>query len=235
MECGKTGTAVVHYYSARLKHKLNQLRTSHSAIVEAPSGFGKTTAVRDYLESALPEDTPVFWFAAADEAPMSNFRRFCRVIGEIDAGAGERLLKTGLHTAAVGEACDALRSVKCRSETYLVIDNFQFMQPGMPISFFSSLLEHGGKGLHVIVITQMLTRDLTAAIAGRGILRITTSDLRLDAEDVRRYFAVSGAPVSADGANEIAQHTDGWIIAVCLQLSAYRETGSFSDTSGFLP
>ncbi len=231
MEHRKTGDTDIHYYSDRLKRKLSNLRTSHFAIVEAPSGYGKTTAVRDFLESALPRDTPVFWFATAEEATMSSFRRFCRVIGEIDAGAGQKLLKTGYNAAVVGETCDALRSIRCRRETYLVIDNFQFMQPNLPVSLFSALLEHGGEGLHIIVITQMLARNLTAAAAGRAVLRITASDLRLQAEDIRRYFDVSGAPVSADGANEIARRTEGWIAAVRLTLSAYRETGSYSDTT----
>jgi LuxR family maltose regulon positive regulatory protein len=225
-------TADIHYYSDRLKNKLNKLLTSRSAIVEAPSGYGKTTAVRDYLESALPRDTPVFWFAAADEAPMSSFRRFCRVIGELDAGAGERLLKAGLKASAVGEACDALRSIRCRSEAYLVLDNFQFMQPSLPTYLFTALLEHGGAGLHVIVITQMLSRNLTAAAAGLGVAHITAYDLRFDAEDIRQYFALSGARISADGANEIARRTEGWIAAVRLLLSAYGESGSLPDTSG---
>lgn len=222
-----------HYYSDRLNRKLHLIRSMPAAVIEAPSGYGKTTAIHDYLESALPQDTPVFWFTAAVESPASWFRRLCREIDGIDGKAGRRLLKIGLPNAAVaGEISDALRSVDCRFETYLVIDNFQYIQSDLPKSFFPALIEHGGENLHIVVITQMLTRDMLAKAASHRVLHITASDLRLDAEDVRRYYTLSGVDISAGDAKEIARYTEGWIAAVYLQLSAYRDTRSIADTSG---
>jgi len=224
-----------HYYSDRLRLKLNKIRSSPVTVVEAPSGYGKTTAVRDYLESGLPQGTPVFWFTAADEAPASGFRRLCREIEKIDDKAGRRLLKIELPNAAnVGEACDALRSIQCRQETYLVIDNFQLIHAGLPQSFLTALIEHGGAGLRIVILSQLLRHDMQAVTASRGVLRITASDLRLDAEDIRRYYALAGADISPDDADEIARRTEGWIIAVYLQLCAFRDTGSIPDSSGIL-
>lgn len=223
----------LHYFSDHLKLKLSALLSSRAAIIEAPSGYGKTTAIRDYLDSALFKDTPVFWFTAEDEAAAPGFRRFCREIDRIDGKAGQRLLKIGLPNAAnLGEACDALRSVECRFEAFLVIDNFQYMQGALPASFFTAMIEHGGENLHIIVITQMLTRDMTAAAASHGVLHIGASDLRLEEEDIRRYFLLSGADISPGNAKKIERYTEGWIAAVYLQLCAYRNTGSIADTSG---
>ncbi len=118
----------LHYYSDRLKHKLNNLRASSAIVVEAPSGYGKTTAVRDFLDREIPQNTPVYWFAATSETPAAGFRRLCREIEKIDYRVGERLLRIDFPNAAtIGEACDALRSIQCRNEAYLVIDNFQYL------------------------------------------------------------------------------------------------------------
>lgn len=228
----KTGTTDIHYYSERLKHKLNNLRTSHAAVVEAPSGYGKTTAVRDYLEENLPQSAAAYWFTAADEAPEAGFRRFCREIEKIDGRAGERLLRIGFPNAVtIGEACEALRSIQCDRDCWLVVDNFQSLNAGLPPSFLTALLEHGGSGLHIIIVTQMLGRDVRTAIAGRGFLHITASDLRLEAGDVQRYYALAGADITREDAQNVVRYTEGWIIAVYLQLTAYRETGAFSDTA----
>ena len=92
-----------------------------AAVVEAPSGYGKTTAIRDFLQNVVPQGTPVYWFTAVDESPLAGFRRLCGAINKVDNHAGERLLRIGLpNSANVGEACDALRSVECSQETYLV-------------------------------------------------------------------------------------------------------------------
>jgi LuxR family maltose regulon positive regulatory protein len=235
MEQGKNGRAEPHYYSDRLKRKLDQLRFSPATIVEAPSGYGKTTAIRDFLEVELPQSTPVYWFTATDEKPAAGFRRLCREIEKIDSYAGERLLKIELPNAAtIGEATEALRSIRCNHDAYLVIDNFQFFQDVLPPAFFVELLDHGGKGLHIIIVTQMLKRNVLALMAGHGFLHITADNLRLNAGDISRYYALANVRITPEGAQEVERYTEGWVIAVYLQLCAFRETGTFSDTPGIL-
>lgn len=224
-----------HYYSDQLKEKLAQLRFSPLTVVEAPSGYGKTTAVRDFLGSGLPQGTPVYWFTAIDENAAASFHRLCREFDKIDSQAGERLLKIEMPNAAtIGEACDALRSMQCRHETYLVIDNFQFLQTFLSPSFFSALIEHGGEGLRIVIITQMLKRSMLAVLAGRGVLHITAFDLRLDANDILCYYSLSGLTITLKEAQRVADYTEGWIIAVYLQLRAFLESGAFSGTPGIL-
>ncbi|HHY25055.1 MAG TPA: helix-turn-helix transcriptional regulator, partial [Clostridiaceae bacterium] len=104
----------------------------------------------------LPQGTPVYWFTATNEAPAASFKRFCREVEKIDSHAGKHLLRVEFPNAAtIGEAIDVLRSIRCIHEAYLVLDNFQFLDEVFPPAFFAALLEHGGAGLHVIVVTQM--------------------------------------------------------------------------------
>lgn len=229
---GKTPLADIHYYSDKLKNKLNNLSSLPAAIVEAPSGYGKTTAVRDYLENNLTGETPVHWFTAVDEAPESSYRRLCLEIKKIDAHAGDRMLKAGLPNAlTIGESCEALRSISCREESWLVIDNFQYLNEILPASVLTALLEHGGPGLHIVIITHMLGRNVHSAIAGRRFLHISVSDLRLGQEDVSRYFLIAGLKINKEDAELLVRYTEGWIIALYLQLKSFLETGAFSDTA----
>jgi LuxR family maltose regulon positive regulatory protein len=235
MEQTKSGRAEPHYYSYRLKHKLDKLRFAPATVVEAPSGYGKTTAIRDFLQNSLPQGTPVYWFTAMDEKPSAGFRRLCREIEKIDSYAGERLVKIGLpNIGTIGEATEALRSAQCKHETYLVIDNFQFLQDALPPAFFLALLEHGGQGLHVIIVTQMLKRDTLAIVASHGVLHITATDMRLSAGDISRYYALANVKITPEDAQDVERYTEGWIIAIYLQLSAFLETGTFSDKPGIL-
>ena len=232
MKGKKSDKTELRYYSQRLKRKLDELRFAPITIVEAPSGYGKTTAVKDFLDTETPQNTPVYWFAAVDETPVVSFRRLCREIDKIDSLAGERLLKIGLPNAAtMGEACDTLRTIQCKQKTYFVIDNFQFLQVFLTSSFFTALIDHGGEALHIVIITQMLERDMHTAIARRCFLHITALDLRLEAEDIRRYYALSDANITPEEAQLVENSTEGWVIAVYLQLRAFKETGSFSDNT----
>ncbi|MDD2503383.1 MAG: LuxR C-terminal-related transcriptional regulator [Clostridia bacterium] len=235
MEQWKNRKAEPHYYSDRLKHKFAKIRFAPATVVEAPSGYGKTTAVRDYLETMFPQGTPVYWFTATNESPAECFKRFCLEIEKIDSHAGKRLLRVEFpNTATISEVIDALKSIRCIHEAYLVLDNFQFLNEVFPPAFFAALLEHSGAGLHVIVITQMLKRSMLAVITGHGVLHITATDLRLSAEDIRCYYALANVNITQEEAENVEHYTEGWIIAVYLQLRAFRETGTFSDASGIL-
>ena len=228
--------AVPLYYSKRLEQKLNLLASSHSAIVEAPSGYGKTTAVREYLEKSFPLSQDIYWFTAVDEAPVALYQRLCREIEKIDSRAGERLLGMGIPNAfTIGETCETLRSIECNYEATLVIDNFQFFCTALQPAFLTALLEHGGKALHVVIVTQTLGRDFTSVIApaidDREFLYVTASDLQLKADDIQRFYSLAGLEISQTEAEKVFSFTDGWVIAASLQLGVYRETGVFSDTA----
>lgn len=221
-----------HYFSDRLKCKLKQLRDFPAVIVETPSGYGKTTAIQDYLDSAVPQSADVYWFTAVDEAPDACYRRFCREIERVDGRAGERLAKLDFPNAfTIDEICEVLRTIECNREAWLVIDNFQFLCAGLPSAFLTALIEHGASELHIVIVTQTLNRDVHAAIAGCRFLHVTPAYLRLDDEDIRRYYALAGVDITEQAVQQILLRTNGWIIAVYLQLCAYRETGAFSDAA----
>lgn len=235
MEMGeqKSGAAEIHYYSNHLKDKLHGLLVSRTSVVEAPSGYGKTTAVRDYLAAILPRSTPVRWFTATDELPEVCYGRFASEIAKIDRNAGGRLLKAGLpNPAAAGEACDALRSIRCPNEIFLIADNFQVLLDAMPASIFTALTEHGGEGLHLIMLTQPLKKGSLSA--GQNFYPVKMADFRLDVSDIRGLFALSRVNISLAAAEKVAGFTGGWMIAVCLQLRSYRETGGFEDTGDIM-
>ncbi len=222
------------YFSERLQQKLKQIRSMPTVIVEAAAGCGKTTAVRGFLQ-ALPQACGrIHWFTAVSEAPAASFQGLCRVLGEIDSRAGQRLTRLGPPNAAtLGDACDALRSIDCREEAFLVLDNFQYLQGTLPQAFQEALMEHGGR-MHLVLISQQLTIGMRSAAASRGVPLITAADLCLNAEDIRRYFALYDLNISSEAAAAVARHTQGWVIAVYLTLRAYRDTGFFADPPDIL-
>ena len=228
------GTAGSRYYPERLQRKLDLLNVSAAAIIEAPSGYGKTTAMRDYLVKAAGRGDAVHWFSAVDETPTALYRRFCREMEKIDAAAGRRMGDIDFPNAfTVGEACDALRSTRCGKRTWLVLDDFQLFHAALPPPFMAALTDHGVEGLHIIIITQNLGRQYSSAAAGRGILYLTAADLQWGAEDIYKYYRMAGADLTESSAREVECLTGGWVVAVYLQLCSYMETGSFSNEAVF--
>jgi len=220
-----------HYYSDRLLRKKKLITLSKATIIEAPSGYGKTTAMRDYFKNSSARDDCVYWFTAVDEeAPSVMYRRLCREIGRIDNNAGERLSEIDFpNTFTIGEVCDALRSINCTDKTWLVIDDFQFLFRVLPQSFLSALLDNINEELSIVIITQVLGHDFQSAVSRLGIPYISAADLHWNSCDIRNYFKLVGVEISDAAANEVERITSGWIIAVHLQLCSYLETKTFSN------
>ena len=220
----------LHYYSEQLRHKLDQIPRMPTAVLEAPPAYGKTTAVHDCLETSLPPEADVQWLTAVPEAPEALYQRFCRAIEKIDRKAGTHLLKNEFPNAfTVGEACDALRSIACDHEVWLVIDHFEHLSAMVPPVLLTALLEHSETALHTIIITEALGKELASTVASNGFLHITMSDLKLDADDILSYYLQEGLRITRSEAQQVLLQTDGWISAVYLQLCDHQETGAFSE------
>ena len=216
----------VKYFPDRLMDRLKTLLYANAIIVEAPSGYGKTTLIKEFLNNNLHYGTSVHWFTALPEMPSMSYKRLCKVLNEIDDVLGSALFKIGeLNAFTLGDVCDLVRAIKCQSDTYLIIDDFQHMDSENMSLFFTTLLEHSCENLHVIIITQMLKRNMLCFVKSKGVFRITTSDLRFREKDIKHYFNLSGVEISKKDLQSIAYYTEGWIIAVCFQLYAYIDKG----------
>ena len=72
------------FFPDRLTEKLRQIPERSLSVLEAPAGYGKTTAVHWVLDG-LPE--PVYWYTAVESMPDNSFRWFVNQISQIDEDA----------------------------------------------------------------------------------------------------------------------------------------------------
>lgn len=229
---GGLGGKFPYYFSEKIKTKFEILAMSKTAVIEAPSGYGKTTAMREYLKDRQAHGEAVRCFTSVDEAPPAMYARLCREIGKIDEPAGKRLEEIKFPDAfTMGEVCDILREIGCEQSTWLVLDDSHYLLEALPEPVLTALLCHAGKNLNVVFITRRLKNKMLTAILGYGILHLRAEYLRWDAQDIRKYFKQAGADISSEAAAEVYRRTEGWIIAVYLQLCSWHETGEFSQAA----
>jgi len=223
----------IHYYSPRLLKKLGGILTAPVTVVEAPSGYGKTTAVRDYLMDNLPKGTALYWWSAAEDAPGTSWTRLCREFMHIDPAAGKQLLSAGFpRLLSAWEIGQIISSLHCDTQTVLVLDDFQFLQKELPRTVMSALLSYARPKLQLIIITQTARPFPLSFFEQAGAHYIRMEDLRLNSEDVRRYCRLCGVAVSEAEAGQLYGYTEGWIVALYLTvLQIQRGEGFFPGLS----
>jgi ATP/maltotriose-dependent transcriptional regulator MalT len=115
------------------------------------------------------------------------------------------------NAATVGEAMQGIgRSWNAIPDTYLVIDDFHHLHSAFFQIPFHALTNTEEKACNIVIITQMLSRDLISIAISRGVMHINTSDLRLDAEDIHRTSPFRTVIFPPPDADRIAGFTEGW-------------------------
>ncbi|MFA5536445.1 MAG: LuxR C-terminal-related transcriptional regulator [Bacillota bacterium] len=219
MAATKAAPSNVHYYSPRLLRKLAEMFAMPVTVIEAPSGHGKTTAVRDYLKKNLSTNTVLHWWNAEESSAAFSWARLCREFTRIDEERGMKLVAAGFPNLTNSwEIAALITDLRSNTPAVLVLDDFQFLQKELPRTVVSALLTYNEPNLKLIIITQTIWPFERAFFAKMNVHYIHTNDLQLHVDDIRRYYKLCGISISEAEAFEIYKFTEGWIVALYLTM-----------------
>ena len=80
------------YLSERLKARLDTIFEYTMTLIETPTGYGKTTAVREYLKESGKK---YIWFNIDNEDKEQFFSDFCAKISGINESAANQMRNVG--------------------------------------------------------------------------------------------------------------------------------------------
>ena len=124
-----------YYFSDKLKKQLAQISYYPLTIVEAPSGFGKTTAVREFLRENLPVDASEYWYTCLGESASVAWMGICELLSNVSVEVSKELKNLIMPTMdTLFYVTSHLKGIYCQKETYLVIDNYQLVNFDIPVS-----------------------------------------------------------------------------------------------------
>lgn len=221
------------FFPKKLMERLNSIKAYPLTLVEAPSGFGKTTALRHFFDSQVSKTAQVIWYTFPTQQLGASWKAFCGLIGQFDPKNAERLLLTGTPDEdTMPEIEKIFQTLHCTEETYLVLDDFAAWKLPGPGIFLTALSEHGGESLHVVAASQLLPSEEQASmIESSHFLILRESALTFLTEDIDSYYRQAGISLTSTQLEEVRQITEGWVMALYLQLLSFIESGHFEGGS----
>ncbi|MDR1481453.1 MAG: LuxR C-terminal-related transcriptional regulator [Synergistaceae bacterium] len=215
------------YFPKRLISKVSKVKDYPLTVIEAPSGFGKTTSLRGYLRQNLSASVRDFWYTSLGESPVRAWNNICDVLGEIDRATSENLRGIGLPgRETMADVAAIMRECRCERDSFLVIDNYQLVRSEVPADIVNAFSLHASRALHVVFVTQGLPQNKTWH--SLDIHNIGLRDFSFDRESVGRYFALAGIEISPEDLEKVHSLTGGWIAAIKLQMLNYKATGTLA-------
>ncbi len=219
------------FFPKNLLDCLDSIKSYPLTLVEAPSGFGKTTALRHFFHSRVSKTARVIWHTFVEEHPGASWRAFCGLIEQFDQDSAEKLTAADAPSEETMPEIERIfRKLHCVEETYLVLDDLAAWKLPNPGLFLTALSEHGGKKLHVVAATQLLPEKAQKSIVESSSFFVLREALfTFSAADIDAYYRQAGIALTAAQLKEVQWITEGWVMALYLQLISFIERGQFED------
>lgn len=218
------------YFTGRLTRAMGEILNYPFTVVEAPMGYGKTTAVREACRHG--GITPL-WLHVFNNDTEGFWNGFSELVGEHDNGCGESLIQLGFPNDAVSmnEALRLLSRIRLFESAVIVIDDYHNMDSAELNTFLELLSECEVSGLH-IVLTARYTKfkRLEELKLKKTLLHITNEDLVLHSPEIADYFKICGMPLSDEQTLHLYGMTEGWISALYLFLLEYVSGDDFTNS-----
>lgn len=223
----------IQFFPAKLREKLDCIRRYPLTLIEAPSGFGKTTALRHFFYGNVFKDIPVYWHTCSEQRSDLSWKTFCHLLAEFDPACAGRLIGAGAPDEdTLPQIREILQVLSCDRETYLVLDDFGAWQQPLTGEFLMALSCHGGQGLHVVAVTQNLPwEDHCSILESSRFCLLREAVFTFSKEDTDTYFRLAGIVLNTLQLEEVTKATEGWIMALYLQMLSFIESGAFEKGS----
>lgn len=220
------------YFPEKLINKLNTIKKEALTIVEAPLGYGKTTALHHFFDE---EDVTYEWLDVSTKDCYRTFDELCVVLKRFDEHISAEFKKVGFPVD--DELCDkcikVLKKLEFDEIQYMVIDNYQNVSNEMLNRMLVETSKLHNQKLHIVIMTNALNGQILRDKVFSGEANyIAKSDFEFTTEEIEKYYRKCGLKISEEEAEYLQKFTDGWISAIYLQLLHYIEDKSFQRNIG---
>lgn len=216
----------------------NALATRRLTLLQAPAGWGKTSALTRVLPE-LPSGHTFVWIAADEDDDLQRFLA-CLSAALEPLDLAWRVAPRALPTLAMAErglrqVVDEVANALASSEVergIIVIDDAHRVKDHRVFELLRLLLESVPASHWGMVLSTRTMPDLPLARwrARNEMAELRLEDLRFDEQDVVALLAASG--VASEVAAELTSRTGGWAAGLRLLLSVGGVAGGRAWASG---
>ena len=203
-----------------LLRRLDGLSERRLTVLQAPAGFGKTTALADVVQDGKNREVVVGWLSLDDDDTPNLFGSYLAYAFE-QAGLDLGLLNAhdAWSSSPAVQQMGMLAQAVERHEApcLLVLDEVERL-PRRTVRFVDLLLKRAPRNLHVALAFRANPGlDLAKHVLDGRALVIRADELRFSTDEIARFF---GGSLSPRELAAIEERTAGWPVALRL----YRNT-----------
>lgn len=219
------------YFPDRITYAMGEIIDYPLTIVEAPIGYGKTTAVRECMKNS---GVNMQWQRIYDSSINCFWTGFCSLLAEFDVECSHSLTQLGFPNDFISrqEALNIIDTINFPVKTVVVIDDYHIVEHTEINDFIEYLVRNEIHDLSIVLIVRYISFQNIDELKLKGYLKhITKETFEFDSNEIKAYYKLCGISIKDYEADKLYTLTEGWISALYLLMLNYLEDGSFSSPS----
>lgn len=218
------------YISPRLRNRLRTILTYPLTIVETPTGYGKTTVIKSYLDE---NQVKYIWFNIDTTDKDEIFKSFCLRIDSVNEDCSKKLKSIGFpkDVEAAKNISKAILEMEFNEKMILVLDNYHLISDDMLNLVIQDLSTSHNKNFKVVGLTQSVnSKNTFDMIIKKKLNYISKGGFELTKDEIKGYYESCGIDLDEEEVEFLYQYTEGWVSALYLQMLCYVTTNNFEPT-----
>ena len=194
-------------------------------VVEAPMGYGKTTALKMYLKERNAE---VLWQTLLDHSATVFWNGFSRLLGKLNPTAATSLAEMGIpkNSVFLEEAIRIMEDIEFPINTLIVIDDYHLLLSEDIDRFLELLIRAELPNLHIVIVSRGTFGENTAELVLKGYCQmIGRAYFELSRNEIVEYCSMCGVKLTIEEIDFLLSYTEGWISAIYLCLLGFLQDG----------
>lgn len=208
----------------RINRELSDIYRFPLTIIEAPAGYGKTTAVNGFF--AEHEEKPL-WISLRKWSDTTEYwAQFAAGISKLDRKVGKVLTDVGCPLTAPqrNRAVSVLNFADFSRPAIAVFDNYELLSDRQFDRFLLQAAEDEIENLHFVIITRDTTGiDFVPLLSKGKCCVISQQQIKFTAGEVADYCSLIYSGVVKADIDKITEYTDGWISMIYVLLLGAEE------------
>lgn len=215
------------YFSDRLTEVLSQIPQYPLTVMEAPMGYGKTTAIQEY---AAKNGITTLWKTVRENDEAHFWSDFCEVFAALDPDCSFKLAELGMpdDNTTRRDAAALIANKHGDQDVLFVVDDYHLLAEPNVHEFILSLVQQKIPRFHVVIATRMVSLEMLEELTLKGLAQhVTQSFFELSSTEIIKYYQRCGVRLKPQEAELLHSYTEGWISALYLCLLGFLQEGRF--------
>lgn len=202
----------------RINRQLEHIFSYSLTVLQAPMGFGKTTAIREFIR--VNRLTPIFLsLMGSGSSPAYCWERITAKVRKENPELGDQLQSLGfpMDIPQVAKIVELLEDCAFPCPKLLIVDDYQFLDVPPVADLLVAIAGERIPNLHIVLLTREISCLPVEELAQKQLCWvISQEDLGFRLEEVDSYLQLINTPLPPGEVDHITRWTGGWISGIYL-------------------